>query len=84
MHKDFNRVVQQRPTTFLQNTVHRFENELMEHCKWIDDHEQLIRMDTWGPSSSSSSSLQVLPNVMRNAHDFMVHVASKVKCLARH
>lgn len=69
-----------RPSQFLQNTVRRFEDELAAYSKWIDENEQLILMDTGEPSSTSS--LQKIPTMLKNSHEFFIDLAARVRCLA--
>jgi nucleoporin p58/p45 len=72
---DFYSGVPKRPSLFMQQTVSRFECYLAECCKWIDELEQLVRMEN---NKRSSDSLESLPKVMSNVHDYFIYVASKV------
>ncbi|GJM98631.1 hypothetical protein PR202_ga15660 [Eleusine coracana subsp. coracana] len=75
---DFYSGVPKRPSVFMQQTVNRFECYLAECCKWIDELEQLVRMEN---NKRSSDSLESLPKVMSNVHDYFIFVASKVENL---
>ncbi|ONK76004.1 uncharacterized protein A4U43_C03F22830 [Asparagus officinalis] len=77
----FYRGLLMRPTPFLQNTVERFQNKLRECGKWLDENEQLILMDTFGPSSSFSSLPWAIKDTMSSTHEFFVYVAGKVEKL---
>lgn len=73
---DFYSGLPKRPSIFMEHTVARFEKYLTECCQWIEEVEQLVMMDT---SKMSSSSLEALPQVISNVHDFFIHVAAKVR-----
>lgn len=76
---DFYSGIPKKPSPFLQQTIARFEKFLSDCRQWIEDLEQLIILDSDKNSFNSSSSLlQSLPKVMKNVHDFFVHVAAKV------
>lgn len=75
---DFYSGVPKRPSIFMQRTVNRFECYLAECCKWICELEQLVQMET---NKRSSDSLESLPKVMSNVHDYFIYVASKVENL---
>ncbi|CAL9053428.1 nuclear pore complex protein NUP58-like [Musa acuminata AAA Group] len=75
---DFYSGLPKRPSIFMEHTVARFEKYLTECCQWIEEVEQLVMMDT---SKMSSSSLEALPQVISNVHDFFIHVAAKVENL---
>jgi len=77
---DFYSGVPKRPSIFMQHTVNRFECYLAECCKWISELEQLVQMET---NKRSSDSLESLPKVMSNVHDYFIYVASKVSLLKR-
>jgi nucleoporin p58/p45 len=77
---DFYSGVPKRPSIFMQRTVNRFECYLAECCKWIGELEQLVQMET---NKRSSDSLESLPKVMSNVHDYFIFVASKVSLLKR-
>ena len=72
---DFYSGVPKRPSLFMQKTVNRFECYLVECCKWIGELEQLVQMEN---NKRSSDSLESLPKVMSNVHDYFIFVASKV------
>jgi nucleoporin p58/p45 len=72
---DFYSGVPRRPSLFIQQTINRFECYLAECCKWIDELEQLVRIEN---NKRSSDSLESLPKVMSNVHDYFIYVASKV------
>ncbi|KAK8942913.1 hypothetical protein KSP39_PZI009184 [Platanthera zijinensis] len=56
----------------------RFEKYIAECRQWIEELEQLLLLDSEKNSlSSGSTSLQSLPNIISNVHDFFVHVAAK-------
>ena len=55
-------------------TVNKFEKYLDECCKWIAELEQLVQIEY----SKRSSSVEALPKVMSNVHDYFIYVASKV------
>ncbi|ONM55422.1 Nuclear pore complex protein NUP58 [Zea mays] len=75
---DFYSGVPKRPSIFMQHTVNRFECYLAECCKWIGELEQLVQIET---NKISSDSLDSLPKVMSNVHDYFIYVASKVENL---
>ncbi|XP_020092976.1 nuclear pore complex protein NUP58 isoform X2 [Ananas comosus] len=75
---DFYSGVPKRPSPFMQHTVARFEKYLGECCKWIEELEQLVQMDV---NRKSANSLEALPKVMSNLHDYFIYVASKVESL---
>ncbi|RWW01965.1 hypothetical protein GW17_00034974 [Ensete ventricosum] len=75
---DFYSGLPKRPSIFMEHTVARFEKYLTECCQWIEEVEQLVMMDT---SRMSSNSLEALPQVISNVHDFFIHVAAKVENL---
>ena len=77
---DFYSGVPKRPSIFMQCTVNIFECYLAERCKWIGELEQLVQMET---NKRSSDSLESLPKVMSNVHDYFIYVASKVSLLKR-
>ena len=64
-----------RPSIFMQRIVDRFENQLEECCKMIGELEQLIQMKN---NKTYPPSLECLPKVMSNMHDYFIYVASKV------
>ncbi|CAN6292649.1 unnamed protein product [Urochloa humidicola] len=65
-----------RPSPFVQHTVARFEDHLGECCKWILELEQLVQMKN---DKTFADSLESLSKVMSNAHDYLIHVASKTE-----
>lgn len=67
-----------RPSFFMQHTVDRFEEKVEECCKCIEELEQFIEMKN---DKSYAASLESLPKVMSNTHDYFIHVASKVESL---
>ncbi|KAF8646069.1 hypothetical protein HU200_066033 [Digitaria exilis] len=69
-----------RPSSFVQHTVSRFEDNLGECCKWILELEQLVRMKD---DKTFAETLESLSKVMSNVHDFLIHVASKVEHIHR-
>ncbi|WVZ65172.1 hypothetical protein U9M48_014581 [Paspalum notatum var. saurae] len=75
---DFYSGFPKRPSTFMQQTVNRFECYLAECCKWIGELEQLVQIEN---NKRSSDSLESLPKVMSNVHDYFIYVASKVENL---
>ncbi|CAN6196156.1 unnamed protein product [Urochloa humidicola] len=75
---DFYSGVPKRPSVFMQQTVNRFECYLAECCKWIGELEQLVQMEN---NKRSSDSLESLPKVMSNVHDYFIYVTSKVENL---
>ncbi|KAL6655466.1 hypothetical protein ACP70R_006292 [Stipagrostis hirtigluma subsp. patula] len=75
---DFYSGVPKRPSLYMQQTVNRFECYLAECCKWIGELEQLVQMEN---NRRSSDSLESLPKVMSNVHDYFIYVASKVENL---
>ncbi|XP_022894930.1 nuclear pore complex protein NUP58 isoform X2 [Olea europaea var. sylvestris] len=82
---DFYSGIPKKPSPFLQQTIARFEKFLSDCRQWIEDLEQLIILDSDKNSFNSSSSLlQSLPKVMKNVHDFFVHVAAKVESIHQH
>ncbi|KAG1368560.1 Nuclear pore complex protein NUP58 [Cocos nucifera] len=70
--------IPKRPSLFMHHTAVRFEKYLTECCQWIEELEQLLLMDT---DKTSSNSLEALPKVMSNVHDYFIHVAAKVESL---
>jgi nucleoporin p58/p45 len=72
---DFYSGIPKRPSHFMVQTVNKFEKYLDECCKWINELEQLVQIET---SKRSSSSVESLPKVMSNVHDYFIYVASKV------
>jgi nucleoporin p58/p45 len=79
---DFYSGIPKRPSHFMVQTVNKFEKYLAECCKWIAELEQLVQIET---SKRSSSSVESLPKVMSNVHDYFIYVASKVTpcCLSK-
>ncbi|XP_038971664.1 nuclear pore complex protein NUP58 isoform X2 [Phoenix dactylifera] len=75
---DFYSGIPKRPSLFMHHTAARFEKYLTECCQWIEELEQLLLMDT---DKATSSSLEALPTVMSNVHDYFIHVAAKVESL---
>lgn len=73
--------IPKRPSQFMQHTVARFEKYLAECCQWIDELEQLVLLDSGKMSNSGLSSIQALPSIMANVHQYFVHVAAKVENL---
>ncbi|KAM0951513.1 putative nucleoporin p58/p45 [Dioscorea sansibarensis] len=79
---DFYYGVPSRPSPFMQQTVARFEKYLTECSQRIEELEQLLLVDNDRfASNSTGSSLQSIPNIMSNVHDFFIHVAAKVENL---
>uniref|UniRef100_A0A0D9XEE8 Uncharacterized protein n=1 Tax=Leersia perrieri TaxID=77586 RepID=A0A0D9XEE8_9ORYZ len=78
---DFYSGIPKRPSLFMQQTVNRFEKYLGECCKWIAELEQLVQMEN---NKRQSASLESLPKVMSNVHDYFIYVASKVENLHQH
>ncbi|PKU80349.1 nuclear pore complex protein NUP58 isoform X1 [Dendrobium catenatum] len=78
---DFYSGFPKRPSQFMQSSVTQFENYLSECRQWVEELEQLLLLDSEKNSLNSGSSLQSLPNIMSNVHDFFVHVAAKVESL---
>lgn len=76
---DFYSGLPKKPSPFLQQTIATFEKYIGESRQWIEELEQLLRLDS--EKNSSSSLLQSLPKVMSNVHDFFVHVAAKVESI---
>ncbi|KAG1347944.1 putative nuclear pore complex protein NUP58 [Cocos nucifera] len=70
-----------RPSKFVRHAAARFENYMSDCCQWIEELEQLVLMDT---DKTSSNSLEALPRVMSNIHDYFIHVAAKVENLHRY
>ncbi|KAL5201305.1 hypothetical protein ABZP36_035659 [Zizania latifolia] len=75
---DFYSGIPKRPSLFMQQTINRFEKYLGECCKWIAELEQLVQMEN---NKRQSASLESLPKVMSNVHDYFIYVASKVENL---
>ncbi|XBH70367.1 hypothetical protein VPH35_098044 [Triticum aestivum] len=75
---DFYSGVPKRPSLFMLQTVNKFEKYLDECCKWITELEQLVQIES---NKRSSSSVESLPKVMSNVHDYFIYVASKVENL---
>ncbi|XP_047086066.1 nuclear pore complex protein NUP58-like [Lolium rigidum] len=67
-----------RPSIFMQRIVDRFEKQLEECCKLIGELEQLVQMKN---TKTYPASLESLPKVMSNMHDYFIFVASKVENL---
>ncbi|CAM0876405.1 unnamed protein product [Alopecurus aequalis] len=67
-----------RPSLFMQNLVDRFEKQLEECCNLIGELEQLVQMEN---NKIYPPSLESLPRVMSNTHDYFMYVASKVENL---
>uniref|UniRef100_A0ACD6A9K8 Uncharacterized protein n=2 Tax=Avena sativa TaxID=4498 RepID=A0ACD6A9K8_AVESA len=67
-----------RPSIFMQHTVYRFEKQVEECCKLIGELEQLVQMNN---NKTYPPSLEPLPKVMSNMHDYFIYVASKVENL---
>ncbi|KAK8961861.1 hypothetical protein KSP40_PGU002705 [Platanthera guangdongensis] len=79
-HYDFYSGFSKRPSPFLQFSLSRFEKYIAECRQWIEELEQLLLLVSEKNSSSSgSTSLQSLPNIISNVHDFFVHIAAKVR-----
>nr|XP_019702673.1 nuclear pore complex protein NUP58 [Elaeis guineensis]XP_019702674.1 nuclear pore complex protein NUP58 [Elaeis guineensis] len=70
-----------RPSKFVHHTAARFEKYMTECCQQIEELEQLVLMDT---DKTSSNSLEALPKVMSNIHDYFIHVAAEVENLHRY
>ncbi|XP_038970276.1 nuclear pore complex protein NUP58-like [Phoenix dactylifera] len=70
--------IPKRPSQFMHHTAARFKEYLTECCRWIEELEQLVLMDT---DKTSSKSLEALPRVMTNVYDYFIHVATKVENL---
>lgn len=66
-----------RPSSFMLKTLARFDQYLTKISQQIVELEQLVQ-PTSEFSSSSVSSLQSIPRIMSNVHDFFIHVAAKV------
>ncbi|XP_048427341.1 nuclear pore complex protein NUP58 isoform X2 [Pyrus x bretschneideri] len=75
---DFYNGIPRKPSPFLQQTIARFEKYLVECSQWIEELEQLLLDSERNSANDRSSLLQSLPNVMKNVHDFFVHVAAKL------
>ncbi|KAL5205158.1 hypothetical protein ABZP36_033367 [Zizania latifolia] len=75
---DFYSGIPKRPSLYMQQTINRFEKYLGECCKWIAELEQLVLMEN---NKRQSASLESLPKVMSNVHDYFIYVASKVENL---
>jgi nucleoporin p58/p45 len=75
---DFYSGIPKRPSHFMLQTVNKFEKYLGECCKWIAELEQLVQIET---SKRSTTSVESLPKVMSNVHDYFIYVASKVENL---
>ncbi|KAL8099206.1 hypothetical protein AgCh_031757 [Apium graveolens] len=79
---DFYSGLPKKPSPFLQQTIATFEKYIGESRQWIEELEELLRLDSEKNSLNSSSSLLLsLPKVMSNVHDFFVHVAAKVESI---
>ncbi|XP_068327756.1 nuclear pore complex protein NUP58-like [Pyrus communis] len=78
---DFYNGIPRKPSPFLQQTMARFEKYLVECRQWIEELEQLLLDSERNSANDRSSLLQSLPNVMKNVHDFFVHVAAKVESI---
>ncbi|XP_042461206.1 nuclear pore complex protein NUP58-like isoform X2 [Zingiber officinale] len=78
---DFYRGIPKRPSLFMEQTAARFEKYLTECYQWIEEVEQLVMLDN---KRMSSNSLDSLPQVVSNVHDFFIHVAAKVENLHQH
>ncbi|XP_020584814.1 nuclear pore complex protein NUP58 [Phalaenopsis equestris] len=79
---DFYSGFPKRPSLFMQSSLSQFEKYLAECRQWVEELEQLLLLDNENNSlNSRSSSLQSLPNIMSNVHDFFVHIAAKVERL---
>ncbi|XP_039117024.1 nuclear pore complex protein NUP58-like [Dioscorea cayenensis subsp. rotundata] len=72
-----------RPSSFMLKTLARFDQYLTKISQQIVELEQLVQ-PTSEFSSSSVSSLQSIPRIMSNVHDFFIHVAAKVEKLHQH
>jgi nucleoporin p58/p45 len=72
---DFYSGVPKRPSAFMQHTVERLQKFLEECVRWIDELEQLVQIDA---NRRYRDSLEALPKVMSNVHDYFIYVASKV------
>ncbi|KAG0617157.1 hypothetical protein M758_5G168700 [Ceratodon purpureus] len=83
---DFYSGLPAKPSPFLQQTVIRFENQLVEYRQRIEEMERLLLVNTEKENSYGSqlSLLQSLPSVMTNVHDFFIHVAAEVEALHQH
>lgn len=73
---DFYSGVPKRPSAFMQHTVERLQKFLEECVRWIRELEQLVQIDA---NRRCSDSLEALPKVMSNVHDYFIYVASKVR-----
>lgn len=78
---DFYSGLPKKPTPFLCQTVGRFEKYLVECRQWVEELEQLLLDADRNSMNSNYSLLQSLPNVMKNVHEFFVHVAAKVESI---
>ncbi|KAL6636862.1 hypothetical protein ACP70R_024434 [Stipagrostis hirtigluma subsp. patula] len=65
-----------RPSPFVQHTVAKFEEHLGECCKWIVELEKLMQVTN---DKTFQESLESIPVVMSNVHDYLIHVAAKVE-----
>ncbi|KAM0937401.1 putative nucleoporin p58/p45 [Dioscorea sansibarensis] len=72
-----------RPSLFMLKTVARFDEYLTKISQQIVELEQLVQ-STGESSSSDESSLQSIPRIMSNVHDFFIHVAAKAETLHQH
>lgn len=80
---DFYSGMPRKPSSFLQQTVARFDKYLGECRQWIEELEQLLLLESnkRNALNSNSSLLESLPKVMSNVHDFFVYVAAKVESI---
>lgn len=67
-----------RPSLFMGHTVARFEKSITECCQSFEEVGQLAMMDT---DRISPSTLESFPQLLRDIHDFSIHVAAKVRWL---
>lgn len=82
---DFYSGFPKRPSPFMQLSLARFNKYIAECRQWVEELDQLLILDSEKNSlSSGSSSLQSLPNIMSNVHEFFVYVAAKVESLHQH
>ncbi|XP_078442310.1 hydroxyproline-rich glycoprotein family protein [Wolffia australiana] len=79
--QDFYSGVPKRPSPFFVNTVAQFERYLSECQLWIEELEQLLKLDKADAFSSPVLSLESLPAVLSNVYDYFIYTAAKVESI---
>ncbi|PKA65916.1 hypothetical protein AXF42_Ash010325 [Apostasia shenzhenica] len=71
---NFYKGIPRRPSTYMHETLKRFENNLPELLKRIEELEVILQFP-----SSSRCSIESIPSIMSNLHQILMHVSAKVE-----